>query len=105
MRMEETVSLSAQWHTISCADHLPGAGLHGSASGGTLASASDRSAAPPAYRSISARRSSGVIGSPRSAPGRTLVAALSGAVDLDLDQVGSGGRVEREHHDLAVAGK
>src|SRR5436309_7969102 len=40
------VSLSAQWTTISCADHFPGAGFHLRASGGTLASARLSSVGP-----------------------------------------------------------
>src|SRR5437867_1512827 len=51
------VSLSAQWTTISCADHFPGAGFHLRASGGTLASARLSSVGPWAYRSIIAARS------------------------------------------------
>src|SRR2546427_5848042 len=56
------VSLSAQWTTISCADHFPGAGFHLSASAGTLASARLSSVGPWAYRSIIAARSAVVKG-------------------------------------------
>src|SRR2546422_9375858 len=56
------VSLSAQWTTISCADHFPGAGFHLSASAGTLASARLSSVGPWGYRSIIAARLAGVEG-------------------------------------------
>jgi hypothetical protein len=48
MRVDEIVSLSAQWHTISWTDHLSGAGFHWSAARGTFAMAPESSAGPRA---------------------------------------------------------
>ena len=46
MRSAALASESAVWQTTSCADHLPSAGRHWRASGGTFSQAARRRAGP-----------------------------------------------------------
>src|SRR2546421_11734461 len=73
MREAELVSESAQWQTISCTDHAPGAGRHFNAAAGTSASAVVNADTPSSYCRISSARSASRIAHlPRSCDFRTL---------------------------------
>src|SRR6266542_6798468 len=103
MRAALFVSESAQWQTISCADHWLGAGRHLSASSGTWARALSRRAGPSAYcwmRRSRSTRDRGILGAPgwgrvtgpSTWPGR---AKMYGSQSLTLE---GGGEVGAAHH-------
>src|SRR5919198_4772877 len=85
MRAWLFVSESAQWQTISCADHSRGAGRHCIASFGTRASAALSRAGPAAYCARSDSRSArvSIVSAPREIPAQDLGERLGGEAELE----------------------